>query len=78
MACIALLAPMAMATTQLNCEVSYEVSVPWPWEHQMERQPLRMNWVVVTGNNGSRMLNMQWVTTDDWRLMTAEAATLRL
>jgi hypothetical protein len=60
MACMTLLAqPMAMATTQLTRTIGYEVSALWQ-ERNTERQPLRMNWVVVTGNNGNRMLRMQW------------------
>jgi hypothetical protein len=65
MACITLLAqPMAMATTQLARVIRYEVSAPWQ-EQNTERQPLRMNWVVVTGKNGSRALRMQWVADKD-------------
>jgi hypothetical protein len=60
MACMTLLAqPVAMATTQLAREICYEVSVPQQ-EQETGRQPLRMNWVVVTGKNGSRALRMQW------------------
>jgi hypothetical protein len=60
MACMTLLAqPMAMATTQLARAIGYEVSAPWQHENT-ERQPLRMNWVVVTGKNGSGVLRMQW------------------
>jgi len=29
------------------------------------RQPMRMNWVVVIGNNGSRLLRMQWLPNED-------------
>jgi hypothetical protein len=50
---------MAMATTQLARAIGYEVSAPWQHENT-ERQPLRMNWVVVTGKNGSGVLRMQW------------------
>jgi hypothetical protein len=60
MACMTLLAyPVAMATTQLARVIGYEVSVPQQ-EQETGRQPLRMNWVVVTGKNGSRVLRMQW------------------
>jgi len=65
MACITLLAkPMTMATTQLAREIRYEVSVPQQWTDDTKRQPLRMNWVVVTGKDGSRQLRMQWLALD--------------
>lgn len=65
MACMTLLArPMTMATTQLARVISYEVSAPRK-ERNTERQPLRMNWVVVTGENGSRVLRMQWMVDRD-------------
>jgi hypothetical protein len=51
--------PVAMATTQLARVIGYEVSAPWQ-EQNTERQPLRMNWVVVTDRSGSRVLRMQW------------------
>ncbi len=64
MACITLLTqPMAMATTQLERVIRYEVSAPWQ-EQPTERQPLRMNWVVVTGRSGNRELRMQWSARD--------------
>jgi hypothetical protein len=60
MACITLLAPsVAMATTQLARVIPYQVSDPWQ-KQNAGRQPLRMNWVVVTDRNGSRVLRMQW------------------
>ena len=65
MACITLAPAMAMATTQLTRATGYEVSAPWQHEQHMERQPLRMNWVVVTDNNGSRSLRMQWIAVED-------------
>lgn len=55
---------MTMATTQLARVISYEVSAPRK-ERNTERQPLRMNWVVVTGENGSRVLRMQWMVDRD-------------
>jgi hypothetical protein len=65
MACMTSLAqPMAMATTQLAREISYEVSAP-QHEQPTGRQLLRMNWVVVTGKNGSRVLRMQWAADRD-------------
>jgi hypothetical protein len=65
MACMTLLAqPVAMATTQLARVIRYEVSAP-QHEQNTGRQPLRMNWVVVTDKNGSRRLRMQWVADED-------------
>jgi hypothetical protein len=65
MACMTLLAPsMAMATTQFARVIGYEVSAPWQ-ERNMDRKLLRMNWVVVTGNGGSRVLRMQWIQDGD-------------
>jgi hypothetical protein len=65
MACMTLTAqPMAMATTQLARVIRYDVSAPWH-ERNTVGQPLRMNWVVVTGKNGSRMLRMQWIAVED-------------
>jgi hypothetical protein len=61
MACITLLSPqVAMATTQFERVIGYEVSAPWQ-DSSTERQPLRMNWVVVTGKNGRSGLRMRWV-----------------
>jgi hypothetical protein len=61
MACITLMAPtVAMATTPLTRVIGYQLSAPQQ-QPNTERQPLRMNWVVVTGSNGSRVLRMQWV-----------------
>jgi hypothetical protein len=65
MACMTLLAqPVAMATTQFARVIGYEVSAPWQ-EQNTGRQPLRMNWVVDTGKNGSRVLRMQWAADGD-------------
>ncbi len=61
MPCMTLLEqPMAMATTQFARVIPFEVSAPW-LEQNAGRQPLRMNWVVVTGNKSSRGLRMQWM-----------------
>jgi hypothetical protein len=65
MACITFALPVAMATTQFAPVIRYEISAPWHSEQPTERQPLRMNWVVVTGKNGSRKLRMQWVAVED-------------
>jgi hypothetical protein len=47
-----------MATTQFTRATPYLFSALR--EQSMETQPLRMNWVVVTGKNGNRSLSMQW------------------
>jgi hypothetical protein len=60
MACITIPAPpMAMATTQLMRETACELLAQVRSESNIERQSLRLNWVVVTGNNGSS-LRAQW------------------
>jgi hypothetical protein len=64
MACITFATPVAMATTQVARAIRYEVSAPLQFVLP-ERQPLRMNWVVVTGNHGSRTLRMQWIAAED-------------
>lgn len=53
-----------MATTRLTRIIGYELSAPRQ-ELNTERQPLRMNWVVVTGRNGTRVLRMQWAADGD-------------
>jgi hypothetical protein len=59
MACMTMFAPtMAMATTQLTRAIGYEET--WRMEVNSERSSLRMNWVVVTDENGNRKLTMQW------------------
>jgi len=55
---------MAMATTQLARAIRYEVTVTQQL-HNIERLPLRMNWVVVTGKDGTRALRMHWAPVDD-------------
>jgi len=56
--------PMAMATTQLVRAVQPEDTFSW-LESKAEQQPLRMNWVVVTDENGKRKLRMHWVAVKD-------------
>jgi len=66
MACITLLSqPVAMATTQLTRAIGYQApALAHQSTHQQEKdlQPLHMNWVVVTANDGSRKLSIQWAT----------------
>ena len=59
MACMTLIAPMAMATTQLARVVRYE-ETSVSQETRVERTPLRMSWVVATDGNGKRTLCMRW------------------
>jgi hypothetical protein len=60
MCCATLIAQETMmATTELMraaCEIC------WPLQDQQKTQyrPLRMNWVVVTDENGNRRLQMGW------------------
>jgi len=60
MCCTILIVQQAtMATTQLTRAAAYEIC--WPLqEHQTEYRPVRMNWVVVTDQNGNRQLRMCW------------------
>lgn len=64
MACITLISPVAMATTQLERAIRYEASASGQVQ-STEWQPLRMNWVVVTGKDGSRKVSMQWAPVED-------------
>ncbi|MGO9827991.1 MAG: hypothetical protein ACLPMG_22430 [Terriglobales bacterium] len=58
MTCMTFLAqPMAMATTQLARITRYEVFASR--QEQNSRHVPRMNWIVVTGTNGKRVLRMQ-------------------
>ena len=61
MACITMLAPpVTMATTQLRQGIVREVFAPIHFERNREQHSPRMNWVVVTDNDGSRRLRMNW------------------
>jgi len=51
---------MAMPTTQLTRVIQYEDAASRQLENNAERKSPRMNWVVVTGNNGRRQLRIQW------------------
>jgi hypothetical protein len=69
MACITVFAPtMTMATTQFERVISHEAAdrrtSGQTFELSRERS-LRMNWVVVTGENGSRLLRAQWLPADE-------------
>jgi hypothetical protein len=56
--------PMAMATTQLACNIHHECAFSWRMEPKAEYKSLRMSWVVVTGERGERHLRMQWVAVE--------------
>lgn len=66
MSCVTLvLQSAAMATTQLFETTHYQT----PASEQMgliteRKQPLKMSWVVVTGENGRRQLRMHWDLND--------------
>jgi len=51
---------MAMPTTQLTCAIQYEDAASWRLESSAERKSPRMSWVVVTDNDGTRQLRIQW------------------
>jgi hypothetical protein len=57
--------PMAMATTQLASAIQGEENLSWRLEPKTEHNSLRMNWVVVTDEEGKRQLRMRWVTLKD-------------
>jgi hypothetical protein len=69
MACITVFAPITtMATTHFERVISYEAADQRSSEQAfgMSRgRSLRMNWVVVTGEHGSRRLCTQWLPADD-------------
>ena len=60
MACMTLIAPMAMATTQLARVVRNEEASVLE-DPRLERSPLRMSWVVATDGDGKRKLQIQWL-----------------
>ena len=59
MACMTLIAPLAMATTQLESAIRYEDASTWQ-APGTNRIPLRMSWVVATDGDGNRTLRMNW------------------
>jgi len=60
MACMTLLAPMAVATTELARVIPDENAWFREPELSVERNPLRMSWVVTTDEEGCRRLKMTW------------------
>ena len=66
MACIAVLAnPLAMTTTHFTRAICREENFRWQPEIPTDSRPLRMNWVVVVDNSGSRHLRMNWAADRD-------------
>jgi hypothetical protein len=65
MACTALLAPVAMATTQFARKIGSQVSTTRQSELNNRLNSPRMNWVVVTGQKGARRVRMHWITAAD-------------
>jgi len=67
MACITLVAPMAMATTELTRAIHCEHAWTWQFQENVERKSLSMSWVVVTDGNGNRKLQVHWTPSADIR-----------
>jgi hypothetical protein len=66
MTCMTLfLQPMAMATTQLARVTHHEDAFSWQVKPKTEHKSLRMNWAVVTDEQGRRQLRMHWVAVED-------------
>ena len=61
MSCMTLTAQdITMTTTQFARDVCYEGYMAAEELFIPQHQPLRMNWVVVTDENGSRRLQIDW------------------
>lgn len=59
MACITLIAPLAMATTQLASVIRYE-DASTRQAPAVNRMSLHMSWVVATDRDGKRKLQICW------------------
>lgn len=59
MASMTLIAPMAIATTQLARVVRYEDTLV-SQETRVKLTPPRMSWAVATDGNGNRTLRLRW------------------
>jgi hypothetical protein len=57
----------AEPTTQLTRAVCYDIGWPWQEDQKGEHRSVRMNWVVVTDENGSRQVRMCWRADRDPR-----------
>ena len=61
MSCMTLTAQdVTMTTTQFTRAVCYTSCMPVDELFVPQYQPLRMNWVVVTDENGNRRLQVDW------------------
>ena len=61
MSCMTLTAKdITMTTTQFTRDVCYQSCMPVEEVLVPQHQPLRMNWIVVTDENGNRRLQMGW------------------
>ena len=61
MSCVTLTAfDASMATTQLTCAARYKVVWPSQQSQSLQQRHPSLNWVVVTDENGTRRLRMQW------------------
>jgi hypothetical protein len=60
MACMTLFAPMAMVTTELARVIHDQDTWLCEPELSVERNPLRMSWVVTGDEQGCRRLKMTW------------------
>jgi len=61
MCCATLIAQETMmATTELMRSACYDICWPLQDHQKTHYRPLRMNWVVVTDENGNRRLQMGW------------------
>jgi len=67
MACIPFVAPLAMTTTELTRAIRYEIAWTGQSRSNVESNSLRLSWVVVTDNDGSRRLQMQWTPSAEVR-----------
>jgi len=65
MACITLLAPLAMATTALVRAAHNEIAGARQFENNVGRRTLSMSWVVVTDSAGKRKLQARWTLARD-------------
>ena len=65
MACITLVAPLAMATTELARAAHYEVAGFRQFEINVAHTTLSASWVVVTDSAGRRKLRMRWTPSAD-------------
>lgn len=66
MSCMNLFAQeTAMTTTQLTHVACHNFCVLRPAEEHTDRKALRRSWVVVTDDNGKRVLSSRWSVTSE-------------